>query len=224
MDQLAAGYAAAGLAAEQAADKILEVQEASQRGAQAVSDVFFAMASGAMTAKQALGQLILQMLKMAMQKRIMEMAEGGGFIGNAIGFVGKALSGGFADGGYTGDGGKHQPAGVVHKGEFVLSKAATSAIGVGNLNALHASALKGYSGGGLVGNGPKGITPASRDAAPTVTISAPITVNGSAGTPEQNDDLARKMAREMENSMRGAVQTELRKQMRPGNMLNSGKR
>ena len=34
--------------------------------------------------------------------------------------------GGFAQGGYTGDGGKHQPAGVVHKGEFVFTKETTS--------------------------------------------------------------------------------------------------
>jgi len=31
----------------------------------------------------------------------------------------------FATGGYTGDGGKYQPAGIVHKGEFVISKEKT---------------------------------------------------------------------------------------------------
>lgn len=54
---------------------------------------------------------------------------------------------GFADGGYTGDGGKYQPAGIVHKGEFVMSKAATSRIGIGTLNRM----LKGYADGGYVG-------------------------------------------------------------------------
>lgn len=34
-------------------------------------------------------------------------------------------SGGFAEGGYTGDGGKYEPAGVVHKGEFVFDKETT---------------------------------------------------------------------------------------------------
>jgi hypothetical protein len=29
---------------------------------------------------------------------------------------------GFAEGGYTGDGGKYTPAGIVHKGEFVINK------------------------------------------------------------------------------------------------------
>jgi phage-related minor tail protein len=34
-------------------------------------------------------------------------------------------------GGYTGSGGKYEPAGVVHRGEFVFTKEATSRIGVG---------------------------------------------------------------------------------------------
>ena len=53
----------------------------------------------------------------------------------------------FADGGYTGDGGKYQPAGVVHAGEFVMNKEATSRIGVGNLYKM----MRGYANGGLVG-------------------------------------------------------------------------
>lgn len=55
-------------------------------------------------------------------------------------------------------------------------------------------------------------------------ISAPITVNGSSGTPEQNDDLAAKMAKQMEGTMRGVVADELRKQSRPGNTLNKRSR
>ena len=56
----------------------------------------------------------------------------------------------FAEGGYTGDGGKYQPAGVVHAGEFVMTKEATSRIGVGNLY----RAMRGYADGGLVGSSP----------------------------------------------------------------------
>jgi tape measure domain-containing protein len=55
-------------------------------------------------------------------------------------------------------------------------------------------------------------------------INAPITVNGSAGTPEQNTDLASKMAKEMETSMRGLVADELRKQTKPGNFMNTRSR
>lgn len=38
----------------------------------------------------------------------------------------KASVAGFAEGGYTGNGGKYEPAGVVHKGEFVINKENTS--------------------------------------------------------------------------------------------------
>jgi TP901 family phage tail tape measure protein len=58
---------------------------------------------------------------------------------------------GFAGGGYTGAGGKYEPAGVVHRGEYVFDAKATK----GNeayLASLHQS-LRGYAGGGLVGGG-----------------------------------------------------------------------
>ena len=53
----------------------------------------------------------------------------------------------FATGGFTGTGGKYEPAGIVHRGEFVFTKEATSRIGVGNLYRL----MRGYATGGYVG-------------------------------------------------------------------------
>lgn len=56
---------------------------------------------------------------------------------------------GYAAGGYTGAGGKYEPAGLVHRGEYVFDAKATK----GNeayLASLH-STLRGYAGGGLVG-------------------------------------------------------------------------
>lgn len=56
---------------------------------------------------------------------------------------------GYAGGGYTGRGGKYEPAGVVHRREFVFSSEATD----GNeafLSSLHRS-LRGYASGGYVG-------------------------------------------------------------------------
>jgi len=52
---------------------------------------------------------------------------GGDAGGGGLGFFGTIFSGlgsliGFADGGYTGPGRKHQPAGVVHRGEVVWSQ------------------------------------------------------------------------------------------------------
>lgn len=62
--------------------------------------------------------------------------------GAFFGFSGGGLVPGFDSGGYTGDGGKYQPKGVVHGGEFVFTKEATSALGVGNLYAL----MRGHKG------------------------------------------------------------------------------
>lgn len=64
---------------------------------------------------------------------------------------------GFSGGGYTGDGGKYEPKGIVHGGEYVFSKAATSYLGVNALARLHALAEHApsrprfsYADGGLV--------------------------------------------------------------------------
>lgn len=73
-------------------------------------------------------------------------------------------------GGYTGDGGKYEPAGIVHKGEYVLNAAATARIGVGKLDRLNR--LGGYAEGGLAGR-PPGVwssVAASGAAAPSVTV------------------------------------------------------
>ncbi|GAA4111193.1 hypothetical protein ACFFTN_27545 [Aminobacter aganoensis] len=147
-------------------------------------------------------------------------ASGGGLFGSLFGF---------ADGGYTGDGGKHQPAGVVHKGEYVMSKAATRRIGVGNLEALHQGALRGFAEGGYTGDAPavrRIHVPANANTAPapTVNINAPVTVNASGGTPAENADLAAKIGRTMEATMRATVVSELARQMRPGNMGNTRSR
>lgn len=45
---------------------------------------------------------------------------------------------GFSDGGYTGNGGKYEPAGVVHRGEYVLPQEVVRALGVDRLDALRA--------------------------------------------------------------------------------------
>lgn len=88
--------------------------------------------------------------------------------------------------------------------------------------------LSGYADGGFVGSAPAIRRPdvAAAGATPmqAITISAPITVNGSSGTAEQNDDLAKRMARELELSMRSVVADEFRRQSRPGNFANTRNR
>lgn len=55
----------------------------------------------------------------------------------------------FAEGGYTGPGGKYEPAGIVHAGEYVVTAEATKRLGLDYLNSLN-----GYSSGGYVGSVP----------------------------------------------------------------------
>lgn len=48
-----------------------------------------------------------------------------------------AAMSGFSSGGFTGQGGKYEPAGMVHKGEYVMTKEATSRFGVGMLDRMN---------------------------------------------------------------------------------------
>ena len=221
IDALAQSYVDAGNRADVAADKLKEVQEQGQRGAEALSDIFTSVLSGSLTAEEALARLLAKIAEAQLNRLFIGMFGGTSL---ATG-VGSAL--GFASGGYTGDGGKYEPAGIVHRGEYVLSKAATSRIGVSNLEALHTRALRGYSGGGLVGGAPaidKGTLGRSESPAQVVSIAPTINVNATGGTPEANADLARKIAAETEASMRAVVQSEVTRMMRPGAPLNNGRR
>lgn len=70
---------------------------------------------------------------------------GGDSLGTLINLMGWS-KGGFSGGGYTGPGAKYSPAGLVHKGEYVINAASTRKLGLDFLNALN-----GYAEGGLVG-------------------------------------------------------------------------
>ncbi|HBS6241071.1 TPA: phage tail length tape measure family protein [Klebsiella pneumoniae] len=85
----------------------------------------------------------------------------------------QAVSGvGFASGGYTGPGGKYQPAGIVHKGEYVFDQASTNRIGVSQLEALRngqpLDATLGRTGFGT------GVQNVNSDNSRKTTIHAPI--------------------------------------------------
>lgn len=57
----------------------------------------------------------------------------------------------FAEGGYTGHGGKYDPAGVVHRGEYVLTKEQTNRLGIDRIEAFaNGGKLPGYATGGPV--------------------------------------------------------------------------
>ncbi|MFC0991332.1 phage tail tape measure protein [Pasteurella multocida] len=112
---------------------------------------------------------------------------------------------GFASGGYTGNGGRYDPAGIVHSGEFVFNKSATSRLGTGFLSTLHSakSARAGMLAVGLSA-GIATAQPLKFDTrAPlsvhSTTTNAPMTVNITinAGASQNADDIARAVQREL---------------------------
>lgn len=69
-----------------------------------------------------------------------------------------AAMGAFKDGGYTGDGGRDEVAGIVHRGEFVVPADAVDRIGVGTLEAMSAGAQVGPAVVASAGGGASPIT------------------------------------------------------------------
>lgn len=189
---------------------------------------FTSSLSGLLTGTQTLNGALQNLLSSLIDATLQAALLGKGPLSGILGGTGTGLLGaifGFADGGYTGDGGKYEPAGVVHKGEYVMSKKATSRIGVGNLEALHRGGLGGFADGGYVGNAPSirkpDLKPVNSNAASSpVNINTNVTVNASGGEPAQNADLAARVGRQVEQQLKGLVADELRRQTRPGNFMS----
>ena len=185
----------------------------------------------------AFGRLADKMLDMALDSLIENLfgslmgAGGGGLLGGLFGFkdggVVEAATGGLIRGPSTGTS-DSIPA-RLSDGEFIVNAAATRR----NLDLLHAinrGEVAAFAAGGLAGDRPSSRAandnrrPAANDNAPNITINAPVTVNANGGTPEQNADLAKRMARQMEGTMRTVVADEIRRQTRQGNTLNTRSR
>ena len=93
-------------------------------------------------ARSIIGDITNMLIKMALFNSLSAAFGGGGTFSFA-----NMFSKGFSGGGYTGDGGKYEPKGVVHGGEFVFTKEATQRLGPENLYRL----MRGYASGGSVG-------------------------------------------------------------------------
>lgn len=117
-------------------------------------------------AKSIISQIIKMITQMVIFNSISGMMGGGGGFSFA--------KGSYATGGYTGDGGKYAPAGVVHRGEFVMTKEATKRIGVDNLYRM----MRGYASGGLVGGSGSGVSGTNQSSGLLLNIgSIPVNIN-----------------------------------------------
>lgn len=71
----------------------------------------------------------------ALKEETMKAAFGNGVLGQTMSAMADIPE--YATGGYTGNGGKYEPMGIVHGGEYVMTKEATSRLGINTLNALN---------------------------------------------------------------------------------------
>lgn len=154
------GAVGAGLKMSQAIAQAAPLQAASVALGVAGTQVMsggIAVSSGAIALGVSAGQLMVASAQLAAANA---MSAGT----NALSGLG--MLGMFDEGGYTGAGGTLEPAGVVHRGEFVFDAATTRAAGVGRLESIRrairtgsgtlsfsAPRLPGYSDGGFVGDG-----------------------------------------------------------------------
>ncbi|HBS5431522.1 TPA: phage tail length tape measure family protein [Klebsiella variicola subsp. variicola] len=122
----------------------------------------------------------------------------------------QAVSGvGFASGGYTGPGGKYQPAGIVHKGEYVFDQASTNRIGVSQLEALRngqpLDATLGRTGFGT------GVQNVNSDNRRQTTVHAPINqeFHLQGITPEQLSATLNQNNRQLSKQLKGELTKEV---------------
>lgn len=142
---------------------------------------------------------------MALQKILVQM-----LLVKAFSAMGLPVPGlGFAEGGFTGEGGKYEPAGVVHKGEYVMPAEVVRNAGLGTMVQIHRH-FRGYADGGLVGSAPG----AAVDAMQTTAVEGSIGVSlddGLVGRILESPKGARIMLKHLSNHPKAANQALGRK-------------
>lgn len=168
------------LALDELKVKAKEVSNASREALKDdFKDAFDSVRTGAKTLGQAIGDILLSALSRAGKRasdslvdQLFKAFDGfdfGSLFGGASGGSGGSGWGsiiaglgsffGFARGGYTGQGGKYEPAGIVHRDEWIVPKSAVQGLRragqFGMLSYINRTGrMPGYSAGGLVGSAP----------------------------------------------------------------------
>lgn len=134
-----------------------------------VTQKAFAIAQASLQLPMAMGQALAGL---PFPANLAAIAQVIGLMASITSSITSAAAVGFASGGYTGPGGKYQPAGIVHKGEYVFDQASTNRIGVSQLEALRngqpLDATLGRTGFGT------GVQNVNSDNSSKTTIHAPI--------------------------------------------------
>jgi phage-related minor tail protein len=127
-----------------------------------------------------------------------------------------AAATGHSSGGYTGDGGKYDQAGVVHRGEFVMTKEATQRIGVGNLYAM----MRGYADGGLVGGNKAPMYGLAAEQGGGITVNSTVVMNNDGSANAANSSSAGDgMGKLVQGIVNQAITERLGKELKPGGLI-----
>ncbi|EOB6082534.1 phage tail tape measure protein, partial [Escherichia coli] len=213
--------------AESATDSFSQVKSVATQTFDGIAQNMAAMLTGSEQSWRGFTRSVLSMLTEIFLKQAMVgivgsigSAMGGAFGGGASASTGTAIQAAaanfhFATGGFTGTGGKYEPAGIVHRGEFVFTKETTSRIGVGNLYRL----MRGYAEGGYVGGAG---SPAQMRRAEGISFNQNNHVviqndgtNGQAGP---------QLMKAVYDMARKGAQDEIQAQMRDGGVFSGGRR
>ncbi|WP_336918692.1 phage tail tape measure protein [Vibrio cholerae] len=206
---------------------LYEAQRAAEISKQFFSGAFNAMedsiykfaTTGKLSFKDFATSIISDMARIASQQAAAGLLElGGGLLGG--GGFGSLF--GFSSGGYTGSGGKFEPAGIVHKGEVVWSQDDINrAGGVGIVEALRKGALnfkeglKGYADGGVLGMAPA-LAGATSSYSSSIAIQQEINIGQSeSGTSANPQAVAKAYA----DAAKMGAREEIIRQLQPGGMI-----
>ncbi|CVI04491.1 Transglycosylase SLT domain protein [Acinetobacter baumannii] len=149
----------------------------------------------------------------------------------SVGLIAAQTIAGFSDGGYTGNGLKHTPAGIVHKGEVVWSQEDIKRWGgVSVVESMRQSNPSGYANGGYVSNNQSDAIAIRRESRQFEAINSNqsqlntnekpinvyVTVNadGTSKTETEND------SKQLGQMIGNAVRTIIRQEQRQGGLLS----
>ncbi|EGR2141072.1 phage tail tape measure protein [Vibrio cholerae] len=206
---------------------VYEAQRAAEISKQFFSGAFNTMedsiykfaTTGKLSFKDFAASIISDMARIASQQAALGILQtGAGFLKDSslAGFLG------FSSGGYTGSGGKFEPAGIVHKREIVWSEEDINrAGGVGIVEALRKGALnfkeglKGYADGGVVGMAPA-LAGATSSYSSSIAIQQEINIGQSeSGTSANPQAVAKAYA----DAAKMGAREEIIRQLQPGGMI-----
>ncbi len=148
---------------------------------------------------------------------------GGGSAGSTqAGYSGAAyqswLSAQHWDGGYTGDGGKYEPMGVVHGGEVVIRKEVVQQPGMRQyLERLNKSGKPGYADGGYVGLSAGGASSSPATAGGGIVIQQNFTVDG--GGSDASDQNLKAVGQAYADTAKRGAQQAIAEELRPGGAI-----